>query len=102
MGVQQAQPAQAGRAQARARQLGDVDGLGVAQKDHFRLALAVDQKADLAAGVRGQLGQLAGLLGGIAARFGKAALVEPGETLDLAGLEALGVAAGFLGDGDAS
>jgi hypothetical protein len=55
-------------------------------------AAAVDQDPDLAAQVVGELGQRAGELVGQESVGGQAAPVEALQGVDLAGLEALGVA----------
>jgi hypothetical protein len=78
---------------------GEVDGVGIAHHHVLHAAPTVDDDADLAPDVAGELGQLQGdLLGYDAARL-QVAPVEPLERVDVAGLESRGVAVYLAGNG---
>jgi hypothetical protein len=62
--------------------------------------LPIDEQGHLAADLAADGGQFPGLLVAVGRGLGKTPGVKPGQAFDLAGLEALDVALGLLGDGE--
>jgi ribosome-associated protein len=97
--VDQAQAAQADLAGAGAPDVGQLELGGVADDDRLDVALAVEQDADLAVGLRGHLGEVAGELGRDDLPLADSPAVGVAELLQLALLEAEGVAVDVALDG---
>ena len=92
MRVQKAQTAQTARARTHMGKLGDKNGGSVPDDDHVHPALPVQRKAYLAGQKTGQRRKLPRLLGAVASLRRVAALPQPVESLELAGLETGGIA----------
>ena len=90
--MHQPQAAQAVRAGAGAADVGQVELAGVADHDRLHVPLAVEQHADLAVRLPGDLGEVARQLGRDHLLGADAAAVGAAEGVELALLEAEGVA----------
>ena len=97
--MQKTQTQQAARTLAGARQFGDENAGGLANQNHRRPALAVDEQPDLPPDGAVKSGKLAGLFNGKTALARIAPGVEAGQCFHLAGFKALGVSY-YLGYGE--
>lgn len=90
--MKKAQAAQTARARTDMRKFGDENGRGVPDDDHAYPTLPVQREADLPRQQAGERRKFARLFGAVAPLRRVAALSQPGERFQLAGLESGGIA----------